>query len=88
MFNKIEAIEVDRETEKQVLLPANNGYIAYRENKRSYWSNWHDTLEDAQDFLLNEIEEKRRRLKDQLNRLEDARSEIKNMTKGQGEMSN
>jgi hypothetical protein len=43
-FNKIEAIEIERETEKQIVLKDTkyNGK-QYRENKQSDWSNWHDS---------------------------------------------
>ena len=82
-FNKIEAIEVERETEKQVLLPANNGSRAYRENKRSDWSNWHDTFEGARDFLLNNNEIEAKRLKERIKRLEEDCAKIKKMTDGE-----
>ncbi len=47
-FDKIEALEVERETDKQVVLPARDGFRSSRENKVSDWSNWHDTWEAAQ----------------------------------------
>ena len=55
-FNKIEALEVERETDKQVVLPANNGFRSSRENKVSDWSNWHDTWEAAHAFLVAKAE--------------------------------
>jgi len=55
-FDKIEALEVDRETDKQVVLPARNGFRSSRENKVSDWSNWHDTWEAAHSFLIAEAE--------------------------------
>lgn len=55
-FDKIEALEVERETAKQVFLPAKNGRRAFRENKESYWSKWHDSWEAAHAFLVARAE--------------------------------
>lgn len=48
-FREIEAIEVARETAGFVVM---TGTRARKEAKRSDWSNWHDTWEDAHRFLL------------------------------------
>lgn len=56
LFNRIEAVEIVRETEKQVVLPGRNGGRGCRENKRSDWSNWHDTWEEAHAFLVSNAE--------------------------------
>lgn len=55
-FDKIEALEVERETEKQVFLPAKHGNRAIRENKVSDWSNWHDSWDLAHNFLVAKAE--------------------------------
>lgn len=53
-FNKIEAIEVLRETEKQVVRLV--GETERRESKVCDWYVWHDTWEDAHAFLIAEAE--------------------------------
>ena len=55
-FDKIEALEVERETSHQVFLPAKNGMRASRENKVSDWSNWHDSWDAAHAFLVANAE--------------------------------
>lgn len=55
-FDKIEPLEVERETDKQVVLAARIGFRSSRENKVSDWSNWHDTWEAAHSFLIAEAE--------------------------------
>jgi hypothetical protein len=55
-FYKIEALEVERETDHQVFLPAKNGMRASRENKVSDWSKWHDSWEAAHAFLVAHAE--------------------------------
>ena len=57
-FDKIEALEVERETDKQVVLPAKGGCRSSRENKESDWSNWHDTWDEAHAFLIRNAEQK------------------------------
>ena len=52
----IEEVEVERETDKQVVLQAKNGYRSRRENKVSDWRNWHDTWESAHAFLIANAE--------------------------------
>ena len=51
VLSKIEAIEIKRETDKQVVLL--NGS---RENKASSWGNWHDTWGAAHAFLVADAE--------------------------------
>jgi hypothetical protein len=46
-FYDIEAIEILRETEKQVVLM--NGL---RESKTTEWQSWHDSYEDAKKHLI------------------------------------
>ena len=79
-FDKIEALEVERETDKQVVLPARDGFRACRENKVSDWSNWHDTWEAAHAFLVagaeREVESLRMRLEKAKGKLE----QIKGLT--------
>lgn len=55
-FDKIEALEVERETAKQIFLPAKNLMRARRENKVSDWSNWHDSWDAAHAFLVENAE--------------------------------
>lgn len=55
-FDNIEALEVERETAKQVFLPATNGTRARREDKVSDRSNWHDSWDAAHAFLVANAE--------------------------------
>jgi len=48
-FGKLEAIEVGRETAKMVYV---NGY---REGKRSEWSNYYDSFDEAKETLTYEL---------------------------------
>lgn len=61
----IEAVEVIRKTENQVVYLNDRG-VEQRENKRSEWQNWHDTWEQARDFLMecsqNKVDVLRRQL--------------------------
>ena len=74
-FEKIEEIEIERETDKQLVFK--NGRKEY---KFSSWSNYHDTWDDAHKFLI-EIEEKRvDSLRLQLERAKGKLGQIKGMT--------
>lgn len=55
-FEKIEALEVDRETEHMVFLPAQGGSRPRQEHKVSDWSNWHDSWDAAHAFLVAQAE--------------------------------
>lgn len=55
-WDRIEAFEVERETEKMVILPAKNGQRSIRENKVSEYCRWHDTWEAAHAFLVAKAE--------------------------------
>ncbi len=78
--NKIEAMEVERETDKQVVLPAKNGYPSRRENKVSDWRNWHDTWEAAHAFLVANAQRDIDSLRKQLERANGKLGQIKGMT--------
>ena len=51
-FLDIEEFEVVRTTDKQVVYIAENG-SEQRENKYSDWRTWHESKEEALDFLIN-----------------------------------
>ena len=58
---KIEAVEIIRETPKQVVLkPSYPSFISRerREAKRSDYQNWFDTWEEAKSFLVDEAKKK------------------------------
>lgn len=71
--SEIEALEVIKETEKQIVFVGNLG-AQNRESKRSDWQNWHDTFEDARQFLLEKSESEavslRKRLEEVKKRIE------------------
>jgi len=76
-YERIEAIEVLRETEKQVVL---SGKMERRENKRSDWSNWHDTFDDARNFLIDLSEKEIKTLQSRIDGENLRLSRIKAMT--------
>ena len=57
-FDRIEAIDIVRETEKMVVIPKKGNCIERREAKRSDYQNWHDTFADAKAFLIVQAEKK------------------------------
>jgi hypothetical protein len=58
-FGQITEIEVEKETEKFVILKqAGMTGKPRREAKRSDWQNYHDSWEDAKTFLINEAKQK------------------------------
>ena len=70
-FDKVERLDIEKETEKTVTI---NGR---RENKRSDWQNWHDTFDDAKQFLVDaaqrEVDGLRRRLESAKGKLGNAK---------------
>lgn len=81
-FDKIEAIEVLRETEHQVVLPPSNPRgRECRESKRTDWSNWHDTWEDARAFLMGNAQREVDRARMALERAKGRLGNIKGMKK-------
>lgn len=54
-LKKIEVIEIVKETAKQVTFKTERGGER-REAKRSEWKNWHDSFEEAKQFLLTKAE--------------------------------
>ncbi len=74
-FDEIKAIEVLRETDKQVVLLV--GKTERRENKVSGWSNWHDTWEDAHAFLIAQAEREVNSLRLQLELAKGTLGQIK-----------
>lgn len=79
-FDKIEALEVERETDKQVVLPARDGCRSCRENKVSDWSRWHDTWEAAHAFLIAEATREVESLRMRLEKAKGKLGQIKGMT--------
>lgn len=79
-FDRIEALEVERETDKQVVLPASEGCRSIRENKVSDWSNWHDTWDDAHAFLVKEAEREVESLRMRLEKSKGKLGQLKGMT--------
>lgn len=53
---KIELIEIVKESDKQIVYKNGNGR-EIRESKVSNYHSWHDTLEDAMNYLVG-VEEK------------------------------
>ena len=54
-FNEIEAFEIVRETENQVILMLDNGR-ENRSNKVTDLTNWFDTWEEAHAFLVDQAQ--------------------------------
>ena len=75
---QIEAIEVLRETEKQVVLLLGNGKES-RENKKSDWQNWFDTWKQAHEFLVSEAVKEVRELRLKLQQANGHLGSIKGM---------
>ena len=83
-YNKIEAVEVVRETPQQVVILNRSGRET-RENKRSdSWSNWHDTWEAAHAFLVAEAEDDMEGLRKRLERASEKLIQIKTMKPNEG----
>lgn len=76
-FNKIEAIEVLRETDKQVFLLVDAK--ERREHKVCDWYAWHDTWEDAHDFLIAEAEKTVNSLRLRIEQAKGTLGQIKGM---------
>ena len=55
-WDTIEAIEILRETEKTVCFQFLGSGKEVRESKRSNFQNWHDTFEEAKEFLVYQAE--------------------------------
>lgn len=53
IFDKIEAIEIDHETDKQVVLCAGRIFGTRRQNKVSDLVNWHNSWDEAYAFLIH-----------------------------------
>ena len=79
-FDKIVAFEVERETDKQVVLPAKDGFRSSRENKVSDWSNWHDSWEAAHAFLISAAERDVCSLRERLEQAKGKLGQIKGMS--------
>lgn len=64
--DRIEEIEIVKETDKQVIFINSNGR-ENREAKNSNWATWHNSKEEAKQYLIseqeNKIEEKLRQIK-------------------------
>lgn len=79
-FEEIRAIEVVRETDKQIVWLNKNGH-EQREAKASSWRNWHDTWEDAHAFLVAGAEREVKLLRSQLDRAKGKLRQIREMKK-------
>ena len=81
-FEKIEAVEILRETEHQVVLPPThtNGKER-REQKRCYWYAWHDSWDDAHAYLVAKAQADVDSLRLQLARANGKLGNIKGMKK-------
>jgi hypothetical protein len=82
-FGKIEPVEIFRETEKQVVLVSRNDATkeGRKEAKRTSWSNYHDTWEDAHKFLVDEASDDVDRKKRSLSSAEKELAKIQGMKK-------
>ena len=78
-LDNIEAIEVVRETKKQVILPANSCGKEKIENKVSNWTNWHETWEEAHAFLVSKAEREVESLRLRLEQAKGRLGQIKGM---------
>lgn len=80
MWDKIEAMEIVRETPKMVVLATTSAVQPERkEHKRSDWINWHDTWKDAHKFLVDQQQEKINKLRRQLERENGKLGQLKGM---------
>ena len=71
-FNKIEEFEVIKETEKQVVYLNERGRES-REAKTADWQSWHNTKEEAKEFMANK---KRKEIEQLNNRIDYLNKEI------------
>jgi hypothetical protein len=78
-WNEIEALEVLRETNSQVVRAVGSHAIERREAKRSEHYNWHDTWEDAHAFLIERAEAEVQTLRNQLEQAKGRLGNIKGM---------
>jgi hypothetical protein len=77
---EINALEILRETEKQVVLaPKHTKGKESRENKKSDWQCWFDTWEQAHDFLVSEAQKKVDSLRLELKKANGCLGNIKGM---------
>ena len=77
--SQIEACNVLRETDKMVFLPRSWGDGETKQLKRSDYQNWHDTFEDAQQFLIDNAQSEIDRLRGQIEYVENKLEKIKAM---------
>jgi hypothetical protein len=75
-WNEIEALEVLRETNAQVVRAVGSHASERREAKRSEYYNWFDTWEDAHAFLIERAEAEVQALR---GRLEQAKGRLGNI---------
>lgn len=76
--DKIESLEVLKETEKQIVYMNRHGR-EIREAKSSEWQKWHDTWEEAKDSLLRRAESRVQSLRCQLEKANGELGNIKGM---------
>lgn len=69
---KIEELEVIKETDKQIVFVSKSGYTN-REAKITYFTSWHNTKEDAINYLIAEEQTK---IDDKLRQIEYHRKNI------------
>ena len=77
-YDKIEAIDVIRETEKFVFINGWGGKER-REAKRADWVNWHDSWEAAHAFIVAKEEKEIESLRSRLERAKGKLGQIKGM---------
>lgn len=71
-FNKIEEFEVIKETEKQLVYLDERGREC-REAKITDWQSWHNSKEDAKEFMIGK---KRKEIEQLNNRIDFLNKEI------------
>ena len=77
---EINALEILRETEKQVVLaPKHIKGKESRENKKSDWQCWFDTWDEAHDFLVSEAQKQVDDLRFKLQQANGSLGNIKGM---------
>ncbi len=80
MLNKIEEVEVARETEKSIFIINNHGK-EIRESKRSSWKNYFDTWEETKDFIVSNATSEVNQARQHLERCKEKLGRLKGMKK-------
>lgn len=72
---KIQEVEILRETEKQVVILTDRN-TEVKEAKRSGWQNWHNSKEEAKQFLLKSYDKQITDVNNKLEQLINDRNSI------------